>query len=259
MAIPPVLLIVPGALAASSVRSWSLTAVAVLFTALFALAALLVSRRCPAFVRRRGIWDPLDDKCALIRRSNLDILRNAVERRGQGLKTMIILGSGGHTSEMLRLTAHLDPKVYTPVLYVVANTDHTSAARIPWQSDDPPTVVTIPRSREVLQSWLSTVPSTLRAAVHSWRLFRKHKPDLILANGPGTCIPLCIMAVAWRVSSAFFGHSYSSIIFCESFCRSVLTKDVVHSFFFGARHSTCSPCRCNGEFCVLAGPFFKPV
>lgn len=52
---------------------------------------------------------------------------------------------------MLKLTSGLSPEIYSPLCYVVASTDHTSADRIPKDGlrSGRCRVCTIPRSREV--------------------------------------------------------------------------------------------------------------
>ncbi len=44
-------------------------------------------------------------------------------------KTMVVLGSGGHTAEMLALVRALDHQHYTPRIYVAADTDNHSITR----------------------------------------------------------------------------------------------------------------------------------
>lgn len=39
------------------------------------------------------------------------------------VKTVIVLGSGGHTAEMMMVVKNLRTEVYSPRLYVLANTD----------------------------------------------------------------------------------------------------------------------------------------
>ncbi len=52
----------------------------------------------------------------------------------------------------------------------------------------PTTSLTVPRSRSVGQSWLTTPFTTLHALGASvWLVFRT-RPDLILCNGPGACM-----------------------------------------------------------------------
>lgn len=125
------------------------------------------------------------------------------------VKTAIIIGSGGHAGEMLRLTAQLDPSLYD-VLYIAADSDTTSQAKF----DACPDALRgkwhrIPRAREVHQSWFSTLFSTLKALLASARLVAKLAPRLVIANGPGTCVPICLIA---RLTGA-------RLIFCESWCR----------------------------------------
>ena len=38
-------------------------------------------------------------------------------------QTMIVLGSGGHTAEMMTLVSTLNPKIYEPRIYVCAKSD----------------------------------------------------------------------------------------------------------------------------------------
>lgn len=59
---------------------------------------------------------------------------------------------------------------------------------------------TIPRSREVGQSYITSVFTTLRALRTCWRIVLAEKPDLVLANGPGTCIPICAAALLLRAA-----------------------------------------------------------
>ena len=46
------------------------------------------------------------------------------------VKTLVILGSGGHTVEMLKMVDALDPKKYNPRIYVVADTDEISHKKL---------------------------------------------------------------------------------------------------------------------------------
>lgn len=46
------------------------------------------------------------------------------------VKTLVVLGSGGHTVEMLKMVAALDPKKYNPRIYVMADTDKISNKKL---------------------------------------------------------------------------------------------------------------------------------
>lgn len=137
-------------------------------------------------------------------------------------RTLVVLGSGGHTSEMIQLIRHLSSERYHPLLFVKAATDTTSTGRLQAanllssSSSSPATVVhEIPRAREVGQSYVSSVMSTLHAFFYALQLVARTRPDVLLCNGPGTCLPLCVAAFAWRV----VGWTGTRIIFVESYCR----------------------------------------
>ncbi|XP_047404573.1 UDP-N-acetylglucosamine transferase subunit ALG14 homolog isoform X1 [Sciurus carolinensis] len=141
------------------------------------------------------------------------------------LNLLVVAGSGGHTTEILRLVGSLS-SAYSPRHYVIADTDEMSANKInSFELDqanrDYNTMCTqyyihrIPRSREVQQSWLSTVFTTLHSMWLSFPLVHRVKPDLVLCNGPGTCIPICISALLLGI----LGVKKVIIVYVESICR----------------------------------------
>lgn len=139
---------------------------------------------------------------------------------------LIVLGSGGHTAEMLMMleSAALDTTVYTRRTYLVSSGDTLSAQKArafenallkagtdaPKTSSSPDpsyTIATIPRSRKVHQSLLTAPFSTLRCVWSCFLvLFNRHPdqkamwpsgtggPDLVLTNGPGNAV--CIIMAA---------------------------------------------------------------
>lgn len=184
------------------------------------------------------------------------------------IKTMVVLGSGGHTTEMIHLLEQLQPKLYSPVVYVVSNSDNTSVTRLkkyiddtrdriglnesdspaiaktyqwegryPIENESPPqttnftrghltsdngnsipklaSVHRLPRPREVHQSYISSILPTIRSIYHTFYLLQKEQPHLILANGPGLCVPLIYLVFLSRILSL----SSCKILFVESFCR----------------------------------------
>jgi beta-1,4-N-acetylglucosaminyltransferase len=156
------------------------------------------------------------------------------------LRTLVILGSGGHTTELLTMTRKLPSGYYDPIFYCKASTDTTSLDRLRTfvaapaaaggrgkgrmdnkrqdasnTNSEVPVVYDVPRSREVGQSYLSSVLTTVRAFGASLALVSRLAPDVILCNGPGTCIPICLAAFLFRL----FGLRHSNIVFVESFCR----------------------------------------
>ncbi|XP_070784555.1 UDP-N-acetylglucosamine transferase subunit ALG14 [Enoplosus armatus] len=135
---------------------------------------------------------------------------------------LVVAGSGGHTTEILRLMECLSP-AYTPRHYVIADTDRMSEEKIcafeaskgHSDSESEFTICRIPRSREVRQSWSSSVISTLNALRYSLPLAFRLRPDMVLCNGPGTCVPLCVAGLLLGI----LGMKKVLIVYVESICR----------------------------------------
>lgn len=149
--------------------------------------------------------------------------RAAVPRRS--LSLLVVAGSGGHTTEILRLLETLSD-AYSPRHYVIADTDEMSAHKINSfelnRADQNPSTTfpeyhihRIPRSREVQQSWPSSALSTLYSLWFSFPLTHRVKPDLVLCNGPGTCVPICVSALLLGI----LGIKKVIIVYVESICR----------------------------------------
>lgn len=137
-------------------------------------------------------------------------------------KTLIVIGSGGHTLEMLKQVKTLNPKLYSPRLYVMADVDTSSEYKINEVERELEKVyksksvtVKIPRSRFVNQSYFTSVFTTLYSTLISIPVVFNFNPDLILCNGPGTCIPVCVIGILCNI--LFFFNT--KIVFIESICR----------------------------------------
>lgn len=145
------------------------------------------------------------------------------------LSTLIVLGSGGHTAEMLRLVDVLQKDRFVPRFYIAAGTDSMSLqkARVLEESrlqnegignkdiDELAYFEQIYRSREVGQSYITSIYTTMLAIVHALWLMLKFRPEVIICNGPGTCIPICLVAFIFKV----IGVKWSSIFYIESIAR----------------------------------------
>lgn len=132
------------------------------------------------------------------------------------IRTLIVIGSGGHTAEMLRLMKKMNKSKFMPRLYVLADTDITSCVQI--ENNEYGTdwsIASIPRSRHVNQSYLTSILSTIYSIVMTMPVVILFKPDLILCNGPGTCVPVCFIALIIKL----FHYADTSVIFVESICR----------------------------------------
>ena len=175
----------------------------------------VISVICFIFVGRIGI---VFRKIFQNRRNKGD---NAKKKfRKECAKTIVVLGSGGHTTEMIRLLSphNLSTQFFSPLIYIIASTDTTSEAHLQVSKEirQPDITIKIPRSREVGQSYLTSIFTTLYSLIYSFYIVLfQIRPSLILCNGPGTCLPIAISALLGRI----LGICEGQVIFIESFCR----------------------------------------
>ncbi|KAG1742827.1 glycosyltransferase family 1 protein [Suillus lakei] len=165
-------------------------------------------------------------------------LAPANPRPPQTCSIAIFLGSGGHTSEALKLASALDFCRYSPRTYIVSEGDAFSAQKALALehikatdhvfSDDQPQYkfLTIPRARRVHQSLLSSPPDAVKSLLACVCLvsvrplfkkgaFRQPFADLLILNGPGTCVILCVAILLNRL----IGLPSPRVMYVESFAR----------------------------------------
>ena len=133
----------------------------------------------------------------------------------KSVKTAVVLGSGGHTGEMMKLLGGSDLNVLKPREYIVADSDQMSLQKVKQFEGNSSNynVNTIARSRRVGQSYFTSVFTTLIAIFYSIPLVIKIKPELLIVNGPGTCIPLCLIVFLFSKLRLI---SKCKIVFVES-------------------------------------------
>lgn len=119
---------------------------------------------------------------------------------------------------MLAIVKKLNFERYTPRFYVVAENDQNSVDKLMQTEKDKNEykIYMITRSRKVHQSYFSSAITTSKAILNSIPLLMHIQPNLILCNGPGTCVPICIVAFILKV---FYINSSCKIAFVESYCR----------------------------------------
>jgi beta-1,4-N-acetylglucosaminyltransferase len=101
---------------------------------------------------------------------------------------MIVLGSGGHTKEMIRVVDLLGQR--HSYAYLHCADDKLSLQKIKYPG---PTFGVI-RPRMKVMSWPVIVVRTMVAALQSsWALLR-FRPRAIVSTGPGVAVPACILA-----------------------------------------------------------------
>ena len=148
-------------------------------------------------------------------------------RKGPGPTTrriMVVLGSGGHTSEMFQALECLPETFWAsrqPV-YVVSDSDKDSAEVAKdfelqhgtIERCERCRILRIPRAREVGQSYVTSIGTTLYAWLKCILVAFEEDPDVLLTNGPGVCIP--VVAATYFVG-VLLGRSRASVVYMESF------------------------------------------
>lgn len=141
-------------------------------------------------------------------------------KRTSPCKTLVVVGAGGHSMEMCRMLTGLNLQLYKPRVYVVASNDVISTRKVEQfekniQDDSTPDIRLILRARNVRQSYFSSIFTTSLATLKSLPLVVTVRPDLVLCNGPGTCIPVCLIAYLMK----FLMLKQVRIVYVESVCR----------------------------------------
>jgi len=148
-------------------------------------------------------------------------------KKPQQRSIMIIFGSGGHTTEMLMLFKNFDFSQYgnKKIHFIIANTDTTSRAKIlDYIQNNQVNInvdyinwVVIPRSREVGQSYITSIVTTLHAFFTAyWKITSLGAIETTVSNGPGTAIPVIAIQV---INKLLLIQPRVKIVFVESFCR----------------------------------------
>ena len=154
------------------------------------------------------------------------------------LKTAVVLGSGGHTMEMIKMLNGVNMNQFKPREYIVADTDKMSLQKLhQFETNLESSLSTynvhrIYRSRNVGQSYLTSIFTTLIAIFYSIPMMIKIKPDVLLVNGPGTCVPCCL--IVFVLSRVLHILPKCKIVFIESICR-VTSLSLTGKIFYHVR------------------------
>lgn len=143
------------------------------------------------------------------------VLRVPKEKK---VRCLVVLGSGGHTAEMFYDLASLERwSDGFAATYLIANTDRGSKLKAEAfeqeRGNSEAEIVWVPRAREVGQSYVSSIWTTLKAAWASLWIVLRLMPDVVLTNGPGTCVPVVASAYISRI----LGLKRIAVMYSESF------------------------------------------
>lgn len=123
-------------------------------------------------------------------------------------RVLAILGSGGHTAEMLALLKDISaskPKI----TYIVA--DDASARKV----HDSTQVYRVARARHVGEPFWRAIPRAIACVIGSLRVLILVRPNVVLTNGPASGAIVAIMALA--LNSIFVLNT--RVVYLESVAR----------------------------------------
>ncbi|KAK3714209.1 UDP-N-acetylglucosamine transferase subunit [Vermiconidia calcicola] len=157
---------------------------------------------------------------------------------------LIVLGSGGHTAEMIAMLERavnekderlrLDWNSYTQRTWVTGTGDTISAQRVkefeemattlPAERSHKALLVTVPRARAIHQPLLTTPYSSLRCMLACFAILlpsERDFPDIILCNGPAIATILVFTSVLLRFFDVRGCHSPGKMrtVYVESWAR----------------------------------------
>ena len=129
--------------------------------------------------------------CYLVRKQNLTSAVKSADKL-KLKKLMIVFGSGGHTSEMLMMLEKLQTEKYGRVYFVIAMSDtwsqrkindyflnHVEHKRDLTTDSGNIEIVKLYRSREVKQSYFTSIFTTLIGLLHSCWIILQIRPDMV--------------------------------------------------------------------------------
>ncbi|CAO3637626.1 unnamed protein product [Cunninghamella echinulata] len=123
---------------------------------------------------------------------------------------------------MEQLVKGLDENKYQPRTYVYANNDQLSKSKFQQleqiyftNSFSKTQYYGIPRARNIKQSLLTTPWSFWLALKASIKVLYMTMPDTVICNGPGSCLPLCILSFLMK----FLGFKHITLVYIESYAR----------------------------------------
>ncbi len=99
---------------------------------------------------------------------------------------------------MMKLLGACNFDKYKPRHFIIAENDGMSIEKAKC-SEKSSTIHLIKRSRKVGQNYFLSIFTTILAIIHSIPLVYKIKPELLLVNGPGTCLPICVITLILNV------------------------------------------------------------
>lgn len=140
----------------------------------------------------------------------------------RGSNIMVLLGSGGHTGEMMRILTKIDLSNFNRT-WVSSSGDNSSILKCKLYEDNlthskySAEYIVLHRARRVGESLVTSVINISRSFISTTKSLYSlpQFPSVLLLNGPGTSVPLAYMIFVMK----FLGVCRTRIIYIESLAR----------------------------------------
>ncbi|CAH2352527.1 UDP-N-acetylglucosamine transferase subunit Alg14p [[Candida] railenensis] len=141
----------------------------------------------------------------------------------KGSNVMVLLGSGGHTGEMIRILENVDLNEFSRT-WVTSSGDSKSILKCKTYEEDhlsgsiySASFLSLHRARSVGEPITSSIKNTLLSFYYTFQAVYTlpNLPSVLLLNGPGTSVPLAYILFGLR----FLGLANTRIIYIESLAR----------------------------------------
>jgi len=135
---------------------------------------------------------------------------------------MIILGSGGHTGELLLMLSKLDFNKFKKCFIISSHNDKNSENKfkeifdLKKYSKTSFQFIKIYRARNVGQSFLTSIFTAFYSMIQSFFVMIKTQPNICVTNGPGVAIPIVYIGFILKLMMILVEFK---ILFIESYCR----------------------------------------
>jgi len=105
----------------------------------------------------------------------------------------MLLGSGGHTSELLSLVSGMDFRTSYEAHFLFCQSDSLSQQRLVQSGLPFDSLQQVFRARNVGQSWMTTPLTFFDYQFASSLDLLQVEAQLVICNGPGTCVPFPVI------------------------------------------------------------------
>ncbi|KAF0988811.1 hypothetical protein HZS_1813 [Henneguya salminicola] len=115
----------------------------------------------------------------------------------------VVMGPGGHCKEMTHYCTGFSEK-FKLAYFLIAKKDYLTINKITTlmsKRSEKYEIMEMTRARTVNQYYLTSIITTLISFLENIVIFARIKPDILLCNGPGNCVPPAVACYLLQVKN----------------------------------------------------------